>query len=77
MEGSNGSRNGEQMIGTRGKIDAGRGIDSFRSREPTERSGDDETAEDARCRRKMTQENAGECRRMQGDVGRRSDETRM
>ena len=46
MEGSNGSRNGERMIGTRGKIDAGRGIDSFRSGEPTERSRDDETAED-------------------------------
>ena len=59
MEGSNGSRNVERMIGTRGKIDAGRGIDSFRSGEPTECSRDDETAEDARCRRKMTQENAG------------------
>ena len=59
MEGSNGSRNGEWMIGTRGKIDAGRGIDSFRSEEPTERSRDDETAEDARRRRKMTQENVG------------------
>ena len=59
MEGSNGSRNVERMIGTRGKIDAGRGIDSFWSREPTERSRDDETAEDARRRRKMTQENVG------------------
>ena len=76
MKGSNGSRNGERMIGTRGKIDAGRGIDSFQSGEPTERSRDDETAEDARRRRKMTQENTGERRRMQGDAGRRSDETR-
>ena len=59
MEGLNGSRNGEQMIGTQGKIDAGRGIDSFQSREPTERSRDDETAEDARRRHKMTQENVG------------------
>ena len=59
MEGSSGSRNGERMIGTRGKIDAGRGIDSFRSEEPTERSRDDETAEDARRRHKMMQENAG------------------
>jgi hypothetical protein len=33
------------MIGTRGKIDAGRGIDSFQSKEPTECSRDDETAE--------------------------------
>ena len=73
MEGSSGSRNGERMIGTRGKIDAGRGIDSFRSEEPTERSRDDETAEDARRRRKMTQENAGERRRTQGDMGRRRD----
>ena len=31
---------------------------------------------DARCRRKMMQENAGERRRTQGDAGRRSDETR-
>ena len=62
MEGSSGSRNRERMIGTRGKIDAGRGIDSFRSEEPTEHSRDDETAEDARRRRKMTQENTGECR---------------
>ena len=59
MEGSIGSRNGERMIGTQGKIDAGRGIDSFRSGEPTEHSRDDETTEDARRRRKMTQENAG------------------
>ena len=59
MEGSNGSQNGERMIGTRGKIDAGRGIDSFRSEEPMKCSRDDETAEDARRRRKMTQENAG------------------
>ena len=59
MEGLNGLRNGERMIGTRGKIDAGRGIDLFRSKEPTEHSRDDETAEDARRRRKMTQENAG------------------
>ena len=56
MEGSSGSQNGEQMIGTRGKIDTGRGIDSFRSGEPTERSRDDETAEDARRRHKMTQD---------------------
>ena len=69
MEGSNRSRNGERMIGTRGKIDTGRGIDSFRSREPTERSRDDETAEDARCRCKMMQENAGEHRRMQENTG--------
>ena len=59
MEGSNGSRNGEWMIGTREKIDAGRGIDSFRSGEPMECSRDDETAEDARRRHKMMQENAG------------------
>ena len=76
MEGSSGSQNREQMIGTRGKIDAGRGIDSFWSGEPTEHSRDDETAEDARRRCKMTQENAGECRRTQGGAGRRSDETR-
>ena len=67
MDGSSRSQNGEWMIGTQGKIGAGRGIDSFRSQEPTEHSRDDETAEDARCRRKMTQ----------GDAGRRSDETRM
>ena len=54
MKGSSRSRNGEQMIGTRGKIDAGRGIDSFWSEEPTERSRDDKTAEDARRRHKMT-----------------------
>ena len=59
MEGSNGSQNGERMIGTSGKIDAGRGIDSFHSEEPMERSRDDKTAEDTRHRRKMTQENAG------------------
>ena len=59
------------MIETRGKIDAGRGIDSFRSREPTERSRDNETAEDARRRRKMTQENAGERRRTRGNAGER------
>ena len=59
------------MIGTRGKIDAGRGIDSFQSGELTERSRDDETAEDARHRRKMTQENAGECRRTQENAGER------
>ena len=47
MEGSNGSQNGERMIGTRGKMDAGRGIDSFWSEEPTERSRDNKTAEDA------------------------------
>ena len=76
MEGSSGSQNGERMIGTLGKIDAGRGIDSFQSRELTERSRDDETAEDARHRRKMTQENTGERRRTQGDAGHRSDETR-
>ena len=64
------------MIGTQRKIDAGRGIDSFRSREPMERSGDEETAGDARHRRKVTQENTGEHRRTQGDAGRRSDETR-
>ena len=62
MEGSSGSQNGERMIGTQGKIDAGRGIDSFRSGELTERSRDDKTAEDARRRRKMMQENTGECR---------------
>ena len=59
IEGSSGSRNGEWMIGTRGKIDAGRGIDSFRSEEPMERSRDDETTEDTRRRHKMTQENVG------------------
>ena len=56
MEGLIGSQNGEWMIGTLGKIDAGRGIDSFQS---TECSGDNETAGDARCRRKVMQENAG------------------
>ena len=71
MEGSSGSRNRERMIGTRGKIDAGRGIDLFRSGEPMEHSRDDETAEDARCRRKITQENAGECRRTRGNAGER------
>ena len=64
-----GSRNGEQMIGTRGKIDAGRGIDSFQSGELTERSRDDETVGDTRCRRKMTQENAGEYRVTQENAG--------
>ena len=72
-----GSWNREQMIGTRGKIDAGRGIDSFRSGEPTERSRDDKTVGDPRHRHKMTQENVGEHRRTQGDTGRRSDKTRM
>ena len=69
MEGSNRSRNGERMIGTRRKIDAGRGIDSFRSGKPTERSRDDKTAEDARHRRKVMQENVGECRRTQENTG--------
>ena len=69
MEGSSGSQNGERMIGTLGKIDAGRGIDSFRSGEPMERSRDDETAEDARCRHKMMQENTGEHRRTQENTG--------
>ena len=59
MEGLIGSQNGERMIGTQGKVDAGRGIDSFRSGEPMECSGDNETAGDARCRCKVTQENAG------------------
>ena len=63
-----GSQNREWMIGTQGKIDAGRGIDSFRSEEPTEHSRDDETAEDARRRRRMTQENTGE-RRVTRDAG--------
>ena len=48
----------------------------FQSGEPTERSRDDETAEDVRHRHKMTQENVGERRRTQGDTGHRSDETR-
>ena len=69
MEGSSGSRNGEQMIGTRGKTDAGRGIDSFWSGELTECSRDDKTAEDARRRRKVTQENARERRMMQENAG--------
>ena len=69
MEGSNGSQNGERMIGTRGKMDAGRGIDSFWSEEPTERSRDNKTAEDARRRRKITQENAGERRGTQENAG--------
>ena len=68
MEGSSGSWNGERMIGIPGKIDTGREIDSFRSGEPTERSRDNETAEDARRRRKMTQENTGE-RRVMRDAG--------
>ena len=72
MEGSSGSRNGEQMIGTRGKTDAGRGIDLFRSGEPMEHSRDDQITEGARCRRKMMQENVGERRRTQGDVGHRT-----
>ena len=76
MEGSIGSRNGEQMIGTRGKIDAGREIDLFWSGEPTECSGDNKTAEDARHRCKVMQENTGECRRMQGDAGHKIDETK-
>ena len=71
MEGSNGSRNGEWMIGTQGKIDAGRGIDSFWFEEPMECSRDDETAEDARRRHKMTQENAGVTRRGHRTQGRR------
>ena len=69
MEGSIGSRNGERMIETRGKIDAGRGIDSFWSGELTERSRDDETVGDARHRRKMTQENTGERRVTQENAG--------
>ena len=76
MEGSIGSQNGEQMIGTQGKIDAGRGIDLFQSGEPTEHSRDNETTEDARRRCKVTQENTGERRRMQDDAERRSDEMR-
>ena len=68
MEGLSRSRNGERMIRTLGKIDAGRGIDSFWSREPTEHSRDDETTGDARRRRKVMQENAGE-RKVTRDAG--------
>ena len=64
------------MIGTQRKIDAGRGIDSFRSREPMERSGDKETAGDARHRRKVTQENTGE-RRVTWDAGVMRQRRRM
>ena len=56
MEGSSRSQNGERMIRTLGKIDTGRRIDLFQSGEPMECSRDDETAEDARRRHKMTQD---------------------
>ena len=58
MEGLIRSQNGEWMIRTLGKIDAGKGIDLFQSRGLTERSRDNETAGDTRRRHKVTQENA-------------------